>query len=151
MLPLFAALTLVSAPTFAAPPTAPAAEAMRLERVERQALQTEMEQRLARTHQDVAALQAQCEVATDAALKNALQQRIEAAKREGQLDLFRIQLRHAQAAGRIAQVQELQAVLDHAAKLPVAPLAPLPAAAPRVAPAVAPARTVGKPVKGGVR
>lgn len=128
----------------AAPGRPGAIDPLRMEKAERQALQEELAQRVEQTRKEVAALQARHDATTDFALRRALQQWIEAAKREQWLDFFRIQLRYAQAARRLEQVKELEAVLEARMKLPVAPLPPL---APSVPPGVAagPAR----PVKGG--
>lgn len=136
-------------------PAAPAAPGHRgsidplpMAKAERQALQAELTQRVEQARQEVAALQARHNATTDYALRRALQQRIEAAKREQELDFFRIQLRYAQAGGRLDQVRELQAVLEAQLKQPVAPLLPLPSA-----PAAPAARTArpSRPVKGGGR
>ena len=117
-------------------------------KAERQALQEELAQRVDQTRKEVAALQVRHDATTDYTLRRALQQRIEAAKREAQLDFFRIQLRYAQAAGRLEQVKELEAVLEAQLKQPVTPLLPLPAAPG--APATRAARPP-RPVKGGGR
>lgn len=100
---------------------------------ERQALHAELAQRMRRTQAEVAALQNLYDATTDPVRRQALKQRIEAAKQEGRLDFFRIQLRYAQAAGRTAQAQEIEAVIDAQMKLPMAPLPPLPEAASQAA------------------
>lgn len=133
----------------AAPLSVGQVEELRMSAAERKAIQAELEQRLEQAQKEVAALQARHDATADYALRRALQQRIEAAKREQELDFFRIQLRYAQAAGRLEQVRELEAVLDAQLKQPVAPLLPLPAAAP-AAPAARTARP-SRPVKGGGR
>ena len=136
----------------AAPPAlgrAGASEPPQMAKAECQALQEELAQRVEQTRKEVAALQARHDATTDYNLRRALQQRIEAAKREQGLDFFRIQLRYAEAAGRLEQVRELEAVLEAQMKQPVTPLLPLPAAAP-AAPASRGARP-SRPVKGGGR
>lgn len=121
-----------------AAPVAPAASGRRavleprMGKAERQALQEELARRADQTRKEVAALQARHDATPDYALRRALQQRIEAAKREQQLDGFRIQLRYAQAAGRLEQVKELEALLEARMKAPVAPLLPLTPSAPAV-------------------
>lgn len=113
----------------------------------RQALHAELAERVVQVRKEVAALQARHDATTDAALRRALQQRIEAAKREQRLDAFRIQLRYAHAAGQLETVKELEALIETQMKAPVAPLLPLvPPAAP--AGAVRPARPA-RAIKGG--
>lgn len=96
---------------------------------EHAALQTELLERTRRTRADVAALQRGHDALSDPAARRAMQRRIEAVKRAGQLDLFRIRLRHAQAAGRLTEAKELEAALAAHAKL-ATPLGPMPSAMP---------------------
>lgn len=158
--PCLAAVSPAAQPAHPSPtptilPAAPAApgpprsiDPLPMAKAERQALQAELEQRVEQTRKEVAALQARHDATTDYTLRRALQQRIEAAKREAQLDFFRIQLRYAQVAGRLEQAKELEAVLEAQLKQPVTPLLPLPAAPG--APATRAARP-SRPVKGGGR
>jgi ABC-type phosphate transport system auxiliary subunit len=97
-------------------------------------MQAEMHARVLQSQQQVSALQKRYDATTDASLREALQLHIEAAKREGQLEMFRIQLRHAQANGRTDDAKELQAILERAAleKRPALPA--LPTEAPRAVP-----------------
>jgi hypothetical protein len=113
-------------------------------RSDRAAMQSEMQARLLQSHQQVALLQQRYDATTDAELREALQLHIEAAKREGQLDLFRIQLRHAQANGRTDDAKEIQAILERAALEKRAPLPALPAEVLRAVPAPKVTKAVSK-------
>lgn len=122
--------TLHAAASAPAAPTAVARAAL----ADRAAMQAELQARLELSQQQVAALQKRADATTDLALRDALQRHIESAKREGELDLVRIQLRHAQASGRAIDAKQLQAMLDRAALEKRAPLPPLPAESPRAVP-----------------
>lgn len=110
-----------AAPSSAPTPAVPAA---------RRALLDEMDSRSRQTQQQVAELQKLHDATTAAAARQAVQLHIEAAKREGALDLIRIQLRHAEAADRAADVSELRAHIAAMTRTPAAVLPPLPAAPP---------------------
>jgi hypothetical protein len=87
-------------------------EAVRIERAQRVALNAEMNLRIEKTKSDLKALEAEYLAATDHATKVAIQKQIGEVKKESRIDLLRIQMRHAEAAGRIGQVQEIAAAIQ---------------------------------------
>lgn len=101
------------------------------------ALAAELAQRSDAAKREVFALQRRHDATAFAPLRDAFQQRIEAVKREAQLDQLAIRLRHAQASGHADDARALAAALDAQRKLPVPALRALPAE-PVVAP-IAPA------------
>lgn len=96
----------------AAPVDPARAEAMRIERQQRLALHAEMTARIEKAKKDVQALEEQFLAATDPAAQLAVQKQISEVKKESRLDLMRIQLRHAEAAGRTEQVKEISAAIQ---------------------------------------
>jgi len=88
------------------------AEAMRLERQQRLALNAEMTARIEKAKKDVQSLEAQFLAASDPATKLAIQKEISEVKKESRIDLLRIQMRHAEAAGRTEQVKEISAAIQ---------------------------------------
>jgi len=100
-------------PETEAVPVDPArAEAMRIERQQRLALNAEMTARLEKTKKDVQTLEAEFLATTDPAAKLAIQKQIGEVKKESRIDMLRIQLRHAEAAGRTEQVKEISAAIQ---------------------------------------
>ncbi len=132
----FAREAVAPAPTSAATPASAAElKALAAVRADRRAMQAELKQNAERAKAAVADLEARHAATSDAATRALIQRHIEAAKRDADLEFFRIQLRHAQAMGRTADVSELQGVIDAQLRQPAPALAPLPPVERRTAPA----------------
>jgi len=102
-----------SLPEAGATPVDPArVEGMRLERQQRLALNAEMTARIEKAKKDVQALEERFLATADPAVKLAIQKQIGEVKKESRIDMLRIQLRHAEAAGRTEQVKEISAAIQ---------------------------------------
>lgn len=111
--PTPAKVELGTLPEADATPVDPArVEAMRIERQQRLALNAEMNARIEKTKKDVQTLEEQFLATTDPAAKLAIQKQIAEVKKESRIDLLRIQMRHAEAAGRTEQVKEIAAAIQ---------------------------------------
>lgn len=107
-------------------------------------MQAEIEANLARERQTVEELQARFARTTDPQAALALQHEVEQVKKDAQLEVLRIQLRHAQESGATQAARELQTAVDQFA-VPPAPsgaraMRDLPPAKTQVLPGAAPAR-----------
>lgn len=124
-----------SAATSTPPAQAPSATELKA-LADRRAMQAELVQNDERVQRGVAALEARLKLTEAAATRQLIQRHIEAAKFAGSREAFAIQLRHAQAMGRAADVRELQGVLavidrQGLATLPsLPPIEKLPTSAP---------------------
>lgn len=121
------------------PPTAGQSAAELKARADRMALHAELRQNDEGVQREVAALEARIRLTDDATTRMLIQRHIEAAKFAGSRAGFEIQLRHARAMNRAADVRELQGVLAALDKQPVAALPALPPLEKRSVPAPAPA------------
>ncbi|MEQ1833739.1 MAG: hypothetical protein ABL977_11845 [Candidatus Eisenbacteria bacterium] len=117
-------------------PTTTELKALATARADRKAMQAELKQNAERAKAAVADLEARHAATSDAATRALIQRHIEAAKREADVEFFRIQLRHAQAMGRAADVSALQGVIDARLRQPAPALAPLPPVERKSAPAL---------------